>query len=253
MQKEFDKNLIAKNFSRGAKIYNDIAEPQLAAAKKLVRLASPFIANNSQILDLGCGTSFIAKEICQNFSAKIIETDISSDMLKSWIDRPKNVLAIQCDIENLPFGKKSFDIIFSSFALHWIKDFEKNFAQFSTLLKNNGILAFCIPTAGSLDELSSSNIFQFNKFPNNAIIKSALKKNGVKEIQFSCESKKQKFESGYEALKFIKKIGGNSTQSKKVISKTKLKEFNSFCLKNFSDDNKSFSISWNISYFIYQI
>ncbi len=253
MNKKLDKNLIAKNFSRGAKSYDENAETQLAAVKKLVALSCSFIKNNSQILDLGCGTSFIAKEICQKFSAEITETDIAIDMLKSWVDRPKNVSAIHCDIENLPFEKNSFDIIFSSFALHWINDFEKNFLQFSALLKKNGILAFCLPTAGSLDELRSSNIFQFNKFPNNVIIKSALEKCGAKEISFLCESKNQKFESGYQALKFIKKIGGNSNQSKKIISKTRLEEFNKFCLKNFSDDNKNFSLSWNISYFIYQI
>lgn len=256
MTKKLDKNLVAQNFSRGAKNYDEVAEPQLEAAKRLVALASPFIKNNSQILDLGCGTSFIAKEICQNFSEKnihIVETDIALDMLESWADRPANVTAIQCDIENLPLEKNSFDIIFSSFALHWISDFEKNFSQFSALLKKNGILAFCLPTAGSLDELRSSNVFQFNNFPNNVIIKSALEKCGAKEVSFICETKKQKFASGYEALKFIKKIGGNSNQSKKIVSKTKLEEFNKFCLKNFSSDNKSFGVSWNISYFIYQI
>jgi malonyl-CoA O-methyltransferase len=255
MTQNFDKNLIAKNFSRGAKNYNKLAEPQFQAARRLVELASPFIKNDFEILDLGSGTSFISKKLCADFAnknLKITEVDIAPKMLDSWHERPKNVSTICADMENLSFAPNSFDIIFSSFALHWLDDFEKNFLQFSKLLKKKSYLAFCLPTLGSLDELRLNGVFEFNKFPDNNLLKSALKKCGAQEVSFTCESVSQEFESGFEALKFIKKIGGNSTKSKKIISKTQLENFNNFYLKN-SADAESFSISWNISYFIYQI
>lgn len=249
------KENIKKNFSRGAKNYNELAHPQEASARKLVWLAADLIKNDMQILDLGSGTSFIAKELCKNFPAqklKITEVDIAPQMLESWTNRPQNVSTICCDMENLPFAKNSFDIIFSSFALHWLIDFEKNFAQFSSLLKKDGHLVFCIPTDGSLDELKAGELFEFHEFPKNSAIQSALQNCSTKEVSFSCEPIPQSFPDVLSALKFIKKIGGNSSKSKKIITKSELAHFNKFCLKN-SGSDKSFAISWNISYFIYQI
>ena len=252
----FDKNIIAKNFSRGAKNYDQLATPQLAAAKNLVNLASPFFKDDCQILDLGSGTSFIGKELFASHkeiarNSRLFEVDMSPQMLNSWTNRPANVFALQGDMENLSFAPDSFDIIFSSFALHWLSDFDKCFLQLPSILKKNGCIAFCLPTHGSLLELSSAGIFQFNEFPKNSAIQDSLKRQGLREKKFICEKVKQKFLDGYEALKFIKKIGGNYTSSKKILTKSRLAEFNSFCLKNFSSDNKSFELSWNVSYFVY--
>jgi len=249
------KEHIKKNFSRAAKNYDNLAYPQEASARKLVWLASDIIKENMQILDLGSGTSFIAKGICRNFATKnlqIFEVDIAPTMLAAWKQRPQNVSAICCDMENLPFEKNKFDVIFSSFALHWLKDFEKNFAQFSSMLKKNGYFAFCLPTYGSLDELRAGEVFEFHNFPEISTIKSSLENCGAKEIYFECNSIPQEFPDALSAVKFIKKIGGNSSNSKKIIKRNDLAKFNNFCLKN-SRSDKSFIISWNISYFIYQI
>ena len=118
----FNKNLIAKNFSLGAKTYDEAAQVQLASAEELVAFIMPYLKKDVQILDLGSGTSFIAKQLA---TYEITEVDISAEMLNSWHERPSNVTAIQADFENLPFVKNSFDLIISSFALQWISDFEK--------------------------------------------------------------------------------------------------------------------------------
>jgi malonyl-CoA O-methyltransferase len=250
--KSFNKELINKNFSRAAFSYEEIATIQKAAAKKLVALASPFL-NQSQILDLGSGTGFVAKELLQkNNQLKIVETDLSREMLSLWKNRPENVIAIECDIENLPFAKNSFDIITSSFVLHWLNDFEKSFEQFSNILKPNGILAFCLPTSETLKELRTAGIFHFNNFPEISYIEAILEKNNLTKINFDCEIIKQEFDSGYNALKFIKKLGGNHHAKPQIISKNQLKQFNNFCLKNSCPTTRKFSISWENSFFIYQ-
>jgi ubiquinone/menaquinone biosynthesis C-methylase UbiE len=210
----FNKNLIAKNFSLGAKTYDEAAQVQLASAEELVALILPYLKKDVQILDLGSGTSFIAKQLA---AYEITEVDISAEMLNSWHERPSNVTAIQADFENLPFVKNSFDLIISSFALQWISDFEKNFSQFFELLRPNGIFAFCLPTNGSLEEIQDFNINEF-------LVQ--------KTIQ-------QKFQNNREALKFLKRIGANSP------TKTKL-PLKSSTYKNLGD-----ALSWNISYFIY--
>lgn len=256
----FDKKIITKNFSRGAKNYDEASEIQALSAKNLITLASPFIFDNSRILDLGSGTSFIAKNLFDKKNLQIFEIDLSHEMLKSWTPKPKNIFSIQSDIEKLPFRKNSFDVIISSFSLQWINNFSENFSRFSELLKPNGILAFAIPTDESLHELKAAQTFNINDFPHFENLRNLLKNNFEEKI-FSQEILKQEFANGLEALKSIKKIGANySNKSPKKISKLQLKQFNNFCLKNSSNNHKSFSLlglsllgfslSWKISYFI---
>lgn len=245
-----DKKIIARNFSRGAKNYDEAAEVQAIAARELVELV--LLHESSTILDLGSGTSFIAKEILKkNKNVKITEVDISAEMLKSWVDRPSNVTAIQADIENLSFEKNSFDLIISSFSLQWISDFEKNFSRFFELLKPNGIFAFCLPLDGSLHELKSQDFFNFNALPQLTEIKSALAKSGFHTEKFIGKTITQNFQDGREALRSLKEIGANSSSSqKKILTKKQLEQFDNFCLKNCAGDNKNFSISWSLSFFI---
>ncbi len=229
----FNKNLIAKNFSLGAKTYDEAAQVQLSSAEELVAFILPYLKKDVQILDLGSGTSFIAKQLA---TYEITEVDISAEMLNSWHERPSNVTAIQADFENLPFVKNSFDLIISSFALQWISDFEKNFSQFFELLRPNGIFAFCLPTNGSLEEIQDFNI---NEFPTNSEIKNALEKSRFNEKFFVQKTIQQKFQNNREALKFLKRIGANSP------AKTRLP------LKSSNYKNLGDALSWNISYFIY--
>ena len=113
-----NKKIIKHNFSNKAAIYNDCALIQKTAAKKLCDLAKHFIGDESTILDLGSGTSFIAKNLAiSQKNIQIFEIDIAHNMLKHWDDRPQNVFPILADIENLPFkNHETFDIIF--FEIH---------------------------------------------------------------------------------------------------------------------------------------
>ncbi|MBU6141075.1 MAG: methyltransferase domain-containing protein [Proteobacteria bacterium] len=228
----FNKNLIAENFSRGSKTYDEAAQVQLSEARELVALISPYLKKDSRILDLGSGTSFIAKQLA---TYEITEVDISVEMLNSWRDRPSNIKAIQADFENLPFAENSFDLIVSSFALQWSSDFEKNFSRFFSLLRPGGVFAFCLPTNGSLPELSAFNI---NEFPNNFLIKDALNKSGFNVEFFVQKTVQQNFLNKREAVIFLKRIGANSP------TKTRLP------LKASLSKNISPQFSWNISHFI---
>ena len=183
----------------------------------------------------------------------VFEADLSLSMLQQ---HPSN-FKINCDFENLPFRNHSFDILISSFSLQWLSDFEKNFLQFSALLKPHGIFAFCIPTDKSLEELKLASIesgcdFHFNILPKISDLKSALKKCGFEERLLELEVIKSEFTDAFQALKSIKKTGANYTTKRKFVSKTQLTQFRSFCLKNFSQPNKKISISWNVSFFIFQ-
>lgn len=235
---DFDKNLIAKNFSLGAKTYDEAAQIQLLTAKDLVGLIEPYLKKNSQILDLGSGTSFVAKQIS---TYEITEVDIASNMLQLWHERPSNIKTICADFEKLDFAEESFDLILSSFSLQWSSDFAKNFARYFSFLKPGGIFAFALPTSGSLPELQGFNL---NDFPENFTLKSALKKSGFSEKIFIEKNSYQDFESTKNLLKFLRKIGANSPQKRSEKSELPLnKKINK---------NVGKRLSWRVSYFVFE-
>lgn len=253
-----NKKIIKHNFSDKAAIYNDCALIQKDAAQKLYNLGKNFVKDNAAILDLGSGTSFIAKNLL-NSTAKnlqIFEVDIADNMLKNWRDRPQNIFPILADIENLPFKKQeTFDIIFSSFALQWLENFEELFHNLHLLLKKNGIIIICLPTENSFIEIrdaskSSGCNFLMQKLVNQDFIKEILLKIGFKEKYFANEVIKQKHKNAVAALKDFKKIGTNYSESsavKKFVTKRNLQKFNVFFSQNSSNNT-----SWHLCFLIYQ-
>jgi malonyl-CoA O-methyltransferase len=260
----FDKKKLKTNFGRNAHNYDISAPIQLLAAKKLCKIAKTFIQKKSsflhfqsaqkselkmlKVLDLGSGTGFIGKNLGEKIN--LFELDLAFEMLQQ--SSRHNSQKIQADFENLPFKDGSFDILISSFALHWITDFDKSFSKFFALLKPKGVFIFCLPCEGSLKELSAANIFNFNQFPKVEDLKKSLNKSGFIEICIETKTSKQTFESGIDALKSLKKIGANYSQkNNKIITKKKLAQFDNFCLKNFGTQAQKIEVSWAISYFTF--
>lgn len=243
------KNIIAKKFSQAANNYDSHAIVQKLSTKKLVKLLKPFIEDDSLILDLGSGTSFIAQELPKEHL--IFETDLALGMLNQNNSNKSDIFKIQSDFENLPFKDSSFDILTSSFSLQWITDFNKNLSQFFTVLKSGGFFALCLPIDGSLCELKSANIFNINEFPEIKAIKSAIKYSGFEEVLSEQKISKQDFNDGIEAIKSLKEIGANHANGESnKLNKTSLEQFNNFCLKNFITTDRKIRISWNVAYFI---
>ena len=145
----FNKKIINYNFSSKANEYNLSANIQKKVAKKLCQLfIENYTPNSNQkirILDLGSGTSFVAKNLLKKIdNCEIYELDLSLEMLNNFKKNPKKIIKICADIESLPFTESSFDAIISSFSLQWIENFENLFDVLKKLLKPLAILAFSI-------------------------------------------------------------------------------------------------------------
>ena len=74
-------------------------------------------------------------------------------MLSLWKTRPDNVKILVADIENLSFeNSEKFDIIFSSYALHWLNNFEKSLKILQELWRKMVIWLFvfqCLAVYGN--------------------------------------------------------------------------------------------------------
>ncbi len=243
-----DKKIISQNFGAASNYYNDNADIQKYCAKILCDFSQKYLTQTRGFsLDLGSGTGFVAKNL---ETQKIIELDLSVDMLK----KSQNKYKISADISRLPFkNKENFDVIYSSFSLQWLDDYEELFKQIHKILKKDGIFAFCIPTFESLQEIKNANEFSATDFyildlPNENYIVDKLEKSGLKKLEVKTEIISKEYRNAADCLKKIKKIGANfSLRNKNFISKKQLQKFNDFFLQKHQNIT-----NWNIKYFVYK-
>lgn len=99
---------------------------------------------NKQVLDLGCGYGWHCLYAALHQAKHVIGIDISEKMLKEAQHKNAhaNITYRQSAIEDLDFLEASFDIIISSLAFHYCKDFSAIIKQCSKWLKTGGYLVF---------------------------------------------------------------------------------------------------------------
>lgn len=99
-----------------------------------------------KVLDLGCGYGWHCKYAIENGAEYVLGTDISHKMLE--IANEKNSdkkIEYKCiAMEDLNFPAETFDIIISSLAFHYVKDFEMVAKNISKWLKKGGEFVFSV-------------------------------------------------------------------------------------------------------------
>lgn len=102
--------------------------------------------HNKKVLDLGCGYGWHCKYAADNGASYVLGTDISHHMLaaakeKNWDKK----IDYQCiAMEDLTFPAGAFDIVLSSLAFHYVRDFEPLIANISKWLKKDGEFVFSV-------------------------------------------------------------------------------------------------------------
>lgn len=109
---------------------------------ELQKILPDFQSKN--VLDLGCGYGWHCKYAVENGAAFVLGTDISYKMLEAAKQKNNDQrIQYQCiAMEDLEFKSESFDIILSSLAFHYVKDFKTLVKNIALWLKKDGELVF---------------------------------------------------------------------------------------------------------------
>ena len=99
-----------------------------------------------RVLDLGCGYGWHCKYAAEHGAFSVLGTDISKKMLaKAQVINSAPQINYQCiAMEDLSFPERTFDVILSSLAFHYIEDFESLVVNISKWLKQGGTLVFSV-------------------------------------------------------------------------------------------------------------
>ena len=101
---------------------------------------------NLQVVDLGCGYGWFCRWASEQGAQQVLGLDVSHKMLERarTTTDAGNISYRHADLEHLDLPADSFDLAYSSLALHYIKDLPRLFTQLHAALRPGGRLVFSI-------------------------------------------------------------------------------------------------------------
>lgn len=115
--------------------WNDLLErPAMEAMLK------PLVKNQS-VLDLGCGTGLLTKEII-DWGGEAFGVDLSEEMITIARENYPDIRFEISASDKLPYNNNYFDLVASSLVMHYIKNLLPTFIEIGRILKNNGQFVF---------------------------------------------------------------------------------------------------------------
>ena len=106
-------------------------------------------ASEKVVLDAGCGTGYLSREILNNSGAKrVIGVDISGEMIRIARENNRNIWDLSFEVDNIStlesVADNSVDIIVSNYVLMDVPDLEGALRAFRRVLKPFGKVIFTI-------------------------------------------------------------------------------------------------------------
>ena len=145
------KAQIGAAFAAAAGRYDEGAHVQRLVARRLAaRASSAQIAPDAEILEIGCGTGLLTREIRETWpDARLTATDIAPEMIAATARHELGAQLIVMDGEAPAFGDERFDLILSSLTFQWFDDLPRALLRLHALLKPGGLLCFATMGAQS--------------------------------------------------------------------------------------------------------
>jgi malonyl-CoA O-methyltransferase len=257
--KKFDKKITRQHFEKAADSYDAAAVLQLEIAKRMGQRLDYIKLQPDAVLDAGCGTGFITKDLLKRYpKSKIIALDLALNMTRKtkeqggWLRKPKLICA---DAEQLPLKDKSVDLLVSNLMIQWSNDLGKMFAGFHSVLKPNGLLLFSTFGPDTLKEMRESwscidDTPHTSSFVDMHEIGDALLQAGFINPVTDMELITMTYSNVRQLMKDIKEIGAintNNGRSKGLMGKQKLKAFEQ-AYEQFKTEDGLYPASWEVIY-----
>lgn len=202
---------VAAAFSRAATQYDQYA---LLQQRLGFELLEHIIPAHKRVLDLGCGTGFITRQLqARPNPALVVNLDLAWGMLQTL---PEEAAKVQADAEQLPFASAAFDAITANLALQWC-DLASVLAEAKRCLAPGGQLVFNTLMYGTLVELARAwaevdPYPHINPFPSQSAILAICQQAGFSEVHWQAARHRVEAPSLKALLMGLKGIGAKNKQ-----------------------------------------
>lgn len=149
-KQDFDK-LTKDFFDMKAPVY-DVEELEVYSEESCMAVAEALKDKNyKSLLDIGCGTGHLISLLSKNKKADYVGLDLSSKMVEEANKKKiKYAKFVEGKADNLPFDKKSFDIVTCSESFHHYIDPNKAMREAYRVLKKGGYYILADKDVGNL-------------------------------------------------------------------------------------------------------
>ncbi|AJY52179.1 MULTISPECIES: malonyl-ACP O-methyltransferase BioC [unclassified Halomonas] len=144
---------VAHAFSRAAPRYDVLATAQRQIGEMLWDSLPPSAFN---VLDMGCGTGYWTQQLAERYpQARVTGLDIAPGMLEQARQRYSESIHWQPgDAVALPFGKHTFDLVFSNLAVQWCRNIGAVMEELYRVLTPGGEAHITTLLPGTLEEIA---------------------------------------------------------------------------------------------------
>ncbi len=109
--------------------------------KPAIRRELPSL-QNLDVISIGCGSGVDARWLADNGAKTVVGVDISTGLLEIARRENPDIEFIQMDMEELGFAAESFDLAYSSLAIHYVDDWTKSLKEARRILRPGGHYVF---------------------------------------------------------------------------------------------------------------
>lgn len=126
--------------------------------KPAMRAELPDLRGMSAI-SIGCGSGVDAKWLADNGAEKVVGIDISEGLIGIARKKHKGIDFHVMDMEKLAFEDESFDLAYSSLAIHYLDDWTQSLRETRRVLKPGGKYVFSCghPIDSAMERYESDN------------------------------------------------------------------------------------------------
>ncbi|GEM_PF-849739 len=103
-------------------------------------LAQNYKNGAARILDLGAGSGWMSRHLAERHDVLAIDVNAGPHGLTALSNPPRQFMAVQAELENVPLASNAFDVVVANASLHYAKNPEKFFEQLSRVLRPGGKL-----------------------------------------------------------------------------------------------------------------
>jgi malonyl-ACP O-methyltransferase BioC len=239
---------IKQAFNKSFMTYDLYSDIQQFIGKKLLLSMTSYPVKIINIIDLGCGTGFLTKQLAELYSYKnFYAIDIAEQLLKKARERLSSfaICIDENNFQNFHYENILFDLVFSNMALHWSLNFQNTLFNIHHNMALGGLLICSLPLDNTFHEL---NRHARNQFYSKNDILLFLNKAGFSVLNHFTEQIVLHFHSITDVLKSIKAVGANYHSNKSHTSLRGKSFINT--LFNKTVDSKTYSLTYEIGYFI---
>jgi malonyl-CoA O-methyltransferase len=204
---------VRRQFDRRAPRATDADYLHREVEQRMVDRLDPVRISPSRILDAGCGAGAGLAALGERYpEALVVGADLSFAMAaRASREHPERV--VSADLQTLPFANARLDLVWSNLALHWCPDPGAAIAEWSRVLRADGLLMFSAYGVDSFKELRRLG-WSTQRFPDMHDLGDALIRTGFSAPVMDMEPLTLTWADPMKAWADLRALGGHALESR---------------------------------------